>query len=796
MFKNYLKITLRSLAKNKLHTTINIFGLAIGFVVATLSILYIRNELSYEKWIPNQEDIYRVYRQGVKEDAGGWVYTPRPLARTLAEDIAGVKKATNLFLEKEILFTKGEKAIYVKDVAKVDSSFFDVFAFPFQAGNQSTAMDEQYGMVISERIAELFFGASNPIGETLKYGGETVYMITGVMKAPEGSTYLSHEVYLSLPDNIYSSWVANRVTTYIQKEKKAAIHEIGEKTDQFLLPIYKKEMAAINMPIETNSELPKWKFQSLNEIHLYSDNMIGFRDSLGTINKLYIFGFVAFLVLLIASINYMNLATARATLRAKEVGMRKVSGAKKSQLIGQFLTESILQSLLALVVAMILSEFLLPIFRQITDRELAFFSGDFASVVFPLIGLSLLIGVLAGIYPAFFLARFEPIKILKGNLLQTADGQFFRKSLVVTQFSVSIILIILLFFIFKQVDFMQSQDLGFNGEQVLTIEMNKSDSWQKFEQRRNNFERIPEIKSISLSNTLPGQKHSIYSLDIEGNDQRTNAEVLFVSEGFKETLDLTLESGRFFSNEYATDAQNAFVVNEKFIQENNIKTPIEQGIKLPGDNTFGQIIGVVKDFHTNGLQEKIKPLVMTARINREYYKCLALKLQTTELRSTIAAIKREWATIEPAHPLRYSFLNENFAIQYKENERFGRMMLYATGLTIFIAMLGLFGLASFMAERRTKEIGVRKVLGATVFGLVNLLVKDFIKLVVVAGLIAIPISYWLVGKWLEDFAYTTSITTIPFVVAIIMAVLLAVLTVSYQSIKVSTENPVKALKVE
>ena len=795
MLKNYVKIALRNLGKNKLHSAINIFGLSIGFVVATLSILYISNELSYEKWIPNQEEIYRVYRQGAEDVSGGWVYTPRPLAHTLATEVAGIKRATNLYLEEEMLFAKGEKKIYVKDVAVVDSTFFDLFAFPFIAGNRNTALNEPNTLVISERIAHLFFGKINPIGESLKYDGETDFIVTGVLKAPAGNSYLSHEIYISTPKNVYSSWLANRVTTYIEKEKEAAIPQIAHKTDAFLFPIYKRELAAINRPVETIADLPKWKFQPLNEIHLYSDNIEGFRDALGTVNKLYIFGFVAFLVLLIASINYMNLATARATLRAKEVGMRKVSGAKKSQLIGQFLTESILQSVLALIVAMILSEFLLPIFQHITERELAFFSGDFASIVFPLIGLSLLIGLLAGIYPAFFLARFAPIKILKGNLLQASDGQFFRKSLVVTQFSVSITLIILILFIFKQVNFMQSQDLGFKGEQVLTIDMNKSDSWEKFEQRRNNFEQIQGVTSISLSNALPGQKNSVYSVAVEGKKRRA-AEILFVSESFNKTLGLKVKTGRFFSSDFATDAQNAFVVNEKFIQENNIENPIGQGIKLPMDNAYGRIVGVVTDFHSNGLQEEIQPLVMTTRTNLEHYKCLAFQLQTSEYRSTIEAIKREWAIIEPAHPIRYSFLNEHFAIQYRENERFGQMILYATILTVFIAILGLFGLATFMVERRTKEIGVRKVLGATVFSMVNLLVKDFVKLIMIAGLIALPFSYWLVGKWLEDFAFTTSITMMPFVFAIALAILLAVLTVSYQSIKVSAENPIKALKVE
>ena len=794
MFKNYFKIAIRNLVKNKLHAAINILGLAVGFVVATLSILYIQNEWSYEKWIPNQEEIYRVYRQSANQADGGWLYTPRPLAQTLAEEISGVKKATNVYLEDEVLFAKEDKHIYVKDVAVVDSSFFEVFAFPFKKGNPKTALKAQNTMVISEKMAQLFFGEDNPIGETLKFAGAIDYVVTGVLKTI-GNTELNHEIYVAVSRNVYSHWLANQVTTYMQKEEKADIQQIAQHTDQFLFPIYKRERAAINMPIASIEELQKWKFQALSDIHLYSENMQGFREAMGAIDRLYIFGGIAFLVLLMASINYMNLSTARATLRAKEVGMRKVSGASKSQLIGQFLTESTLQSFLALGLALLLSEFLLPVFEQITDRELAFFSGNFLTILSPLVGLSLLIGLLAGIYPAFFLARFEPIKTLKGKVLQSIKGQLLRKSLVVTQFSISIILIIVLFFVNKQVNFMQSQDLGFNGEQILTVPMNRWDAREKFEQRSSIFANIQGVTAMAMSNAVPGQKNSTYSLPVEGQETR-NADVLFVSEGFDKTLDLTLKAGRFFSKDHATDAQNTFVVNEQFIKHNNIENPIGQGIKLPMDNAYGQIIGVVKDFHTNGLQEAIQPLVLTTRTNLESYKFLAFKVQPTDLQNTIEAIKKEWAIIEPNHPVRYSFLNENFAHQYHKNERFSRMMLYATGLTIFIAMLGLFGLASFMAERRTKEIGVRKILGASVFGLVNLLVKDFVVLVVIAGLIAIPLSYYLVGTWLTDFAYTTPITALPFILAIILAVVLAILTVSYQSLKVSTENPINALKVE
>ena len=796
MYKNYLKIAFRSLIKNKLHTSINIFGLSIGFVVAILSILYIKNELSYDKWIPDQESIYRVYRQGQNQTSRGWAYTPSPLAATLSSEIAGIKQSTKLYLEKEVLFTKEEKSTYIKNVAFVDSTFFNLFPFPFKEGDANTALDDKNSVVISERIAKLFFDDSNPIGKTLKYDGATDYLITGIMKPNQENTFLNHEVFLSIGNKVPNQWLANRVTTYVRKEKKADIDQISEQANEFLFPIFKKERQAANMPVETIADLPKWKFQPLSEIHLHSDKVAGFQDSGGAVDKLYLFGLISFIVLLIASINYMNLATAKASSRAKEVGIRKVTGAKKSQLIGQFLTESTLQSILALGIAIVLAGLFLPVFNQITNRNLNLLDGNLQVLIFPLLFLSILIGLLAGIYPAFFLTQFKPNKVLKGSFLRTSEGQFFKKALVVTQFSMSVILIIIVIFVNKQVHFMQSQELGFDDNQVMTIAINRQDSWKKMEQRSNSFESINGVKSIAFSNNLPGNENSKYGIEIVGKEIKQSPDILFTSENFDKSLGLVVKEGRFFSTDYATDKQEAYVVNEKFVKEYDIKSPIGQEVKFMRDDHFGRIIGVVKDFHFTGLQDEINPMMMTARRNLANYNYVTIKLESTDLPATVEAIKKEWAKIEPTHPVRYSFLDEKFATQYEENENFGYTMTSATILAIFIAMMGLFGLASFMTEQRTKEIGVRKVLGASIPNLINLLVKDFIQLVLIAGFIAVPIGYLLVKKWLVNFAYTTTINAMPFILAIIAVLALAILTVSYQSIKVSTENPINALKVE
>lgn len=796
MYQNYLKIALRNLGRNKLHSFINILGLAIGFMVAILSFLYIQNELNYEADVPENERIYRVYRQNKGQESGGWTYSPPAMAPALAADVAGIETATKIYPEKELLFSVGDKAMYLENIAFVDSAFFHVFNFPFKVGNPQTAIAGHNSVVITERIGRLLFGEEDPYGQSIRVNGESGYIVNGVLKNKTSSSFIDQEVFVSVWEGANQQWLNNSFTTYIKKDKEADITDIAKRAKSYLYPIYKREFASINIPFGNEEEMFLIKLQPLSEIHLYSEGLGGMRNARGDLMRLYIFAMIALVVLLIAGINYVNLSTARGANRAKEVGMRKVSGAHRGQLVSQFLLESVLQSLFALGIALVLSEFFLPIFNDITSRELSFFAGDWTKILLPAIAVSIFIGITAGLYPAFFLSQFKTIKVLKGGLLKTTGGQTFRKALVVSQFTLSVVLIIVMFFVFKQVNYMQNKELGFDPEQVMVIDINRYDSWRKFEQIQSQFKNIKGVESFALSNELPGERLGNYTVNIEGNENVASPDLLFLNGALDKTLGLEMKEGRFFSPEYAMDTINSWVVNETFIRQNNITNPIGRGLKFVQNNEFGRIIGVVKDFHFVGLQSKIAPVAMTARRNMEWFYKASFKLNSDNLPETIAAINKTWAQIEPEHPIRYTFLDERFAEQYKENESFGRTMLYATGLAIFIAMLGLFGLASFMAVQRTKEIGVRKVLGASVPNLIGLLVKDFVKLILIAGIIAVPIGYDLVGKWLEDFAFRTTINPLPFALAIFCALILAIVTVSYQAIKVSRENPVKALKTE
>lgn len=791
MFQNYLKIALRNLQRNKLHSIINILGLSLGIAVVILIFLFVQNELSQDKWHKEEGNIYRLFRHWGDKTAG-WVWSPPPMVDLLEAEVPEVMNATGLLETENRLVDFNGKKIYAPKSAMVDSTYFMTIPQPFLFGNHENALETPSSLVISQNFAEKLFGTKDPIGETVKVDGSYDYQISGVVDGAT-KTHLKYDMYMTMPWQ-QNDWLNNQNATYIRLTDNADLEAVEQKIYEVATPHLMAAFEEMGRPTK-ESEMSKWGLQPIEEVHLYSRNFTWNGATAGDIRYLTIFLFIGFIVLLVAIINYMNLATARVSLRAREVGVRKVSGAQKKQLISQFLTESILQSLIALVFAMMIAEFLLPVFNSITDRELSFVKAGFSGLLFPLIGLGLIVGLLAGVYPAFVLAKFQPVKVLKGVFGKTKGAIPLRKVLVVSQFSISIALIIVMSFVFKQVNYMLDQDLGFDSEQVLVVPLNMWESKYQVLNRESAIRTVPGVQSMALSSMVPGERFSHYTLKVEGHEEPVGANLLNATSGFDETLGLELVEGRFLDEKnYGRDTINNFVVNETFVKRHGIEDPIGKSMGFLFDQELGHIVGVVKDFHQSGLQNKIAPLAIVGRPNALMN--VSMKVSTNKLKSTIKGLENVWTQIEPDHPMRYSFLDADFANQYAEQERFGTTMLYATLLTIFIAMLGLFGLASFTAERRTKEIGIRKVLGASVEGLIGLLVKDFIGLVVIAGGIAIPAGYFLSKSWLEDFAYQTTITASPFLLSILLAVVLTILTVGYQGIKTSLANPIKALKHE
>ncbi len=794
MLKNYLLVTLRSFYKQKTYSLVNLTGLVLALAVGILAILYIRHELSYEKEIPNRENIYKVYRQWEKGRGNG--YTPNPLAPLLPGTFPEIEHATQFLGGENVLVSHGEKSLYAQKIIITDSLFLKVIPFPLLQGDAVTALALPHSALITPKLAHNLFGEEDPMGKIIRFNDDFDLQVTGILGKP-GNTHLKADIYLTDPGSFpATSWTGNNPMTYVSLNKASSIPALEGKMTQELNKYIKKDVESSGINYK---KFPDWRLQPMHDIHLNTARVSGYPSGHGSVRNLYIIGIVAFVVLLIASINYMNLATAQATQRAREVGVRKVTGATQRQLIVQFLTEATLQTLIALPLAILLADLLLPAFEMMTGRDLTLNLQVWVSLSGYLLILILLFGLLSGSYPAFFLSAYRPADVLKGQWLRKDKGKMLRHGMVVTQFTSAMVAAIVMFFIYQQVQFMQNQELGFEAEQVLVVEINTQETMKNLETMKPKMLQHPGIQSIATTTALPGNSTSNYGFDIGGIEEMKSVDIIFTEPDFIETMGFEMAAGRFFSRDIASDSVGAYVVNEAFVRKYELKEPIGHPIRVTAahDKPMGSIIGVVKDFHFNSLVHGIEPVVFqnTYRyVYRPYF--VTIKINPQNIKSTINTIEQYWKQIEPAHPIRYSFLDQDFASLYAEQERLGKTLLYATMLTLLIAVLGLFGLASYMAEQRTKEIGVRKVLGASVWQIMVLLGTDFLKLVGIAGIIAIPLSIWLTHTWLSDFAYKTEITALPFAITILLAASVAIITVSSRTLRAALVNPVKSLRSE
>lgn len=718
--------------------------------VVLLIVLFVKHEFSYDQFIGDKDNVYRVYRYWSKS-GGQVVWTPSRLAEKLKSDFPEVVASSGLSPSGEQLMEyKGEK-LYVEETASVDSSFFQTISLPFKYGDPSTAMQQPNSIVISDRLSKRLFGEMNPVGEIIQHDSETEMQVMGVVAMEGKNTHMNYDVFMRF--SWYSdSWTGNNRATYVKLLPTTSIAGLESKVTAEMKELIEKEFIEVNYTPNAE-DFADWKLQPLADIHLHAADFSWISNKGGSIRNVYIFLLIAGLMLIVAIVNYVNLSTAQATKRAKEVGVRKASGALRSQLTGQFMTEAFFQASLAALAAIILAQALLPIFNTVTDRELVLLSGNSMWILLPLLCLTLMTGLLAGFYPAMILSGFKPVLALKTNFLKSGEKGGFRKVLVTAQFTVTIALLVVMAFIYRQVNFMMDHELGFQPDQVMVIPQNFGSSHYKVESLKPAFKAIPGVKSVTTVNRLPGQFIPDWGMQIEGRDDGVGPYVMFADADYAQTIDLEMVEGRFLSHDIAGDTVNNFIVNEEFVKRYNIEDPLNTKVKFTFDTIYGNIVGVMKDFHFRGLQRSIAPLIINGMHMRQN---TAVKLSTNNLSQTIFEIEKLWKQIEPDHPMRYSFLDEDFSLQYAEQERFGKTMLYATILTLFIAILGLFGLTAFNVERRTKEIGIRKVLGASVSSIVGLLSKDFLLLVSIAILIAVPIGWYATNLWLEDFAFRTN----------------------------------------
>jgi len=755
--------------------------------MAILIATFIRSEFQNDMWMADSDRVYRGFR--VRDGNTAW--TPARLAEKMRTDYPEVESTTGYAPHGEHLLTYKGNDIYEEEIALVDSTFFEVLKMDFLYGDPKTALDQPNAMVITDRFAKQIFGAANPMGEVMQYDSEDDYIITGVLDIGDKQSHITTNVYKRF--QYYSdTWRGNNRATYALLKPGTNPDVLAQKIDADVTPIIQAEFER-NGVSKKAEDLYRWALQPLSDVYLKSVGYTSITPVKGSIRRVYIFGMIAMLVLLVAIINYINLTTARATQRSKEVGVKKVSGAHRSSLTAQFVTESIFQALLAGGFALLIAEMTLPLFNSILDRELNLLLGNPLLIVLGTIALSVITGVVAGSYPAFVMSAYTPVTALKSNFMKAGKNGMFRKILVTSQFTVTITLLIVMAFIYRQVNYMNQKDLGFKASQVMTIPLAGDTTFVKLYDMKEQFKQIPGVEEVVTASVFPGSQLPDWNMLIQGRNEDVIPRVLFAGGDFDECLDIEMVEGRFIDDQIQDDWIGNFVVNEEFVRRYNVENPIGTKVRFDWQEEYGQIVGVMKDFHYLGLSQEIEPLVMNARGWRSN---LGIKLSTANLDQTIESIKKLWTQVEPEYPLRYSFLDEDFAMQYADQQRFGKAIQYSTLMTLFIALLGLFGLTAFTVERRSREIGVRKVLGASVAGIVSLLAKDFMKLIGVAAVIAIPLAYFLSNHWLADFAYRTQLVWWVFAGAGLLILGVGFLTVVVQSMRAALTNPVESLRSE
>ncbi|MBC6989062.1 ABC transporter permease [Hymenobacter sp. BT491] len=804
MFRNYIKIAFRNLWRNKAFAAINISGLALGIATCLIIMLFVRNELSYDRYNEKADRMVRVvFRGSVQGEKMKESSVMPPVARTLLAEYPEVEQATRLSLGGAPRITYGDKSFKERDIAMVDSNFFQVFTIPLLQGDPKTALVQPNSIVISRATAQKYFGKANPMGKVLTFKDwNKTYKVTGVFDKVPINSHFHFDIFGSLasvPDAKSSSWMTSNYITYLVLpegyEYKKLEAKLPQMVEKYLGPQLQQAMGMSFTQFRQKGNDLGLFLQPLTDIHLRSD----FTNNLepgGDVRYVYIFGAIAVFMLLIACINFMNLSTAGASRRAREVGVRKVLGSVKSQLVGQFLLESILLTMIALALALVLIVMALPVFNELAGKELGL---DFTTDPWLVPGLLLfgvLVGILAGSYPAFFLSSFNPVAVLKGKFTSGKGSIGLRSGLVVFQFCISIVLIISTTVVYQQLHYIQNKKLGYDKDHVLVL----PETWvlgKHAEAFRQLLLQDPRVVSVSTSGYLPAGPSFSNNFFVSTDDnpaQLTKTLRYEVDPQYIPTLGIRLAAGRNFSKAFSTDTA-AVILNEMAARtfgwgKNALGHTLSRSDNQGKKRTF-RVIGVIRDFHFKSLHEPISPLLMTLGDNSG---SVIAKVKTQDIAGLLASLKKQWSSFVPEEPFLYSFMDERFMQTYEAERKIGRILYIFAGLTIFVACLGLFGLATFTAEQRTKEIGIRKVLGASVTNIVGLLSRDFLRLVLIANLVAWPLAWWAINKWLQDFAYRVSIGWWVFALAGVAALLIALLTVSVQATRAAIANPVKSLR--
>jgi putative ABC transport system permease protein len=796
MIKNILLIALRNLRKDKWYSLLNILGLTIGITFSLFLIFYVTDELNYDRYYEKADRIYRIASYIQEKDKNtNWTATQLPLAATLKKDFPEVEESARMLNRERTLFKYGEKSFYETKIYYADSTLFDIFGYKFVEGNAKNALNKPNSIVISKTLSDKYFGEdSTAVGKSLKTVYD-VYQVTGVIEDVPQNSHMRFDMLISLSTILrgnqagFDNWGSFNNFTYILLKPGVDVEAFNKK----LLPMYDKYMAPIFA--QYNVKI-RYEAQPVTSIHLHSD-LDGEPEELGSMSYIWIFSAVAFFMMLIACINYMNLTTARSARRAKEIGIRKVTGSSKKQLVLQFLGESLLTAFIAVLISAGLVLLLLPYFNSISGKffTLATLMQPFNTLL--LLSIGLFTGLIGGSYPALYLSSFKPVSILKGALSSASGNVNLRRTLVVLQFSISMIMLICTWVVYSQLSYLRKIDLGFNKEQVMTVTVNTGeDERHKIYAMNNEFRSMPGVKQVGTGSAYPGSGNinlNLFTVQTNTGFVDKGIECYQIDENFMGSLGIQIVKGRNFNS--LADTLHSIVVNEALVKHFGWDEALGKRVKFPGDTSgnYVEVVGVMKDFNQKSLYNPIAPLLLFYGPNNNV---IQLKLDPGSIKSTISKAEAVWKKYFPQLPFEYKFLDEDFNSQYVADQKRGKIFAAFSILTILITCLGLLGLTAFTTQQKQKEISIRRVLGSSTMGVVFLITKNYLWLALIAALIAFPVAYYFMHNWLKVFPYNAGLSVVPFIVSALAIVITAAATAMYHSAKAAWTNPSKILKTE
>jgi len=786
MIKNYLKVAFRNIRRHKGFSFINIAGLAIGLACCLLITIWVLDELSYDKFHENAANLYRVEEDQHYSGRIFYVYvTPYPLGPALKAEIPEIIDATRVVWTGGVLFKYRENTFFEDGGRAVDPSFLKMFTYPLVKGDKTTALDSPFSVVLTQELAEKYFGEEDPLGRVMTLNDKHEFTVTGVLENIPHNTYLQfdflvpYEILKRTGQTNEEDFGSNSIFTFVQLPDGMSPEQVNPKIFGFI---------RTKIP-ESRTDL---RLMPFTKLHLHE--FFGYEKSAGAIQYVYIFSVIAFIVLLIACINFMNLSTARSANRAKEVGLRKVVGAVKGHLVRQFYGESVVYAFIALIIAVGIVTLLLPAFSNLSAKNLSWGVAGIGTILIGLLGTTLFTGVVAGSYPALLLSAFQPARVLKGSLLSGSGGARFRRVLVVAQFALSVLLIIGTGVVYQQLNFIKNMRLGWDKEHLIYIPL-RADTRKSYNAIKQELIQNPQVINVTGTSQLPTHIGSNSGgSDWEGKDPEFQILIGFnaVDFDFTETLKIEMAEGRSFDKAHPSDLTAGWIVNEEVAKLMGKESVIGERFRHVG--VEGTIVGVMKNFHYQTLRNKIEPLAINVAPDSLNY--LIIRIPPEDVTASLGFIEKTWKRILPAFPFEYRFMDERYERGYRAEQRIGTLLRYFAILAVVVACLGLFGLASFMAEKRTKEIGIRKVLGASIGQITVLLCREFFLLVIVANVIAWPAAYFAMRKWLQSYAYRVDLGYFVFIGTMVLALFVAIVSVGYQAIRAARANPAISIRYE